>query len=177
MRWRSAAHDGRRLRALVSAPRLNQTRGNLGDFPDDLCRDLHRSVAAALGHFSRPAPLSASSTMPASLARKGHQPFAPAAVYAMRTILLVDDDAISLSLRAAILAREGYRVLTATSAQTALALVENPAIRMAILDYRMPEMNGEELAKEMRRRNVRVPIVILSGEVCLPATVVNYTDC
>jgi len=45
-----------------------------------------------------------------------------------------------------------------------------------ILDYQMPEMNGELVAAEMRKTNPRVPILMLSGCESLPENALQLVD-
>jgi DNA-binding NarL/FixJ family response regulator len=45
-----------------------------------------------------------------------------------------------------------------------------------ILDYQMPEMNGELVAAEMRRTKPRVPILMLSGWVSPPKSALQLVD-
>src|SRR6202022_542285 len=50
------------------------------------------------------------------------------------------------------------------------------AIDAVILDYQMPEMNGELIAAEMKRTNPRIPILMLSGWVSLPESALQLVD-
>jgi CheY-like chemotaxis protein len=45
-----------------------------------------------------------------------------------------------------------------------------------IVDYNMPEMNGHEVATEIRRIRPQVPIVMVSGEDQLPEDAVKLVD-
>ena len=45
-----------------------------------------------------------------------------------------------------------------------------------ILDYQMPEMNGELVAAEIRKTNPRVPILMLSGCLSLPESALQLVD-
>ncbi len=45
-----------------------------------------------------------------------------------------------------------------------------------ILDYQMPEMNGELVAAEMRKTNPRVPILMFSGCVSPPESALQLVD-
>ena len=79
-------------------------------------------------------------------------------------ILSVDDELSILRTRQAILETEGYAVLSARDAKDALELFDaHPVIRLVLLDYAMPGMDGVTLAKEMKKRRRSVPIFIVSA--------------
>ena len=56
-----------------------------------------------------------------------------------------------LEYQKALLERRGYKVLTADSARQGVQIAAVCAIAAVILDYHMPEMNGGEVATEIRR--------------------------
>src|SRR5436190_12128946 len=66
-------------------------------------------------------------------------------------VLVVDDDADKLSLLSVALGMEGYNVRTAENGRAALAAVESYPPDLIITDVMMPEMDGYELAREIRR--------------------------
>lgn len=87
----------------------------------------------------------------------------------MRNIILcVDDEAAGLSVRKTVLESQGYRVLTAENGRDALTLFSTEEIDLVILDYSMPEMDGQAVAERMKRLKAAVPIVMLSAYVNLP---------
>lgn len=65
-------------------------------------------------------------------------------------VLAVDDDDIALELMAHALTAAGHQVLTASSGQEALALVEREGCRLVISDWDMPDMSGVELCRVLR---------------------------
>ncbi len=81
-----------------------------------------------------------------------------------KTILCIDDDDSVLGYQRALLERRGFAVLTATSARQGLQIAAACAVAAVIVDYHMPEMNGHELATEMKRLRPQVPIVMFSGD-------------
>jgi len=87
----------------------------------------------------------------------------------------VDDDELGLWARACILAHEGYRVTTATSAEEALLKLAD-RFDAIITDRDMPGMNGTELAAEVRRRRIGAPIIMLSGRIDLSPSDLADTD-
>ncbi len=60
-----------------------------------------------------------------------------------KTLLCVDDNQSSLNICKIILENFGYQVLTASSAREGLGMFASNVIDAVILDYQMPEMNGE----------------------------------
>jgi signal transduction histidine kinase len=80
-----------------------------------------------------------------------------------RTILVVDDQVETLSAARALLEHEGHRVLTASSGAEALALLAHEPTQLALVDYFMPVMNGEELISRIRERDSLIQIVLHTG--------------
>jgi CheY-like chemotaxis protein len=80
-------------------------------------------------------------------------------------VLCIDDQAEGLVIRKLFLESIGYEVLTASSGRAGLDLVAKQPIDAVVLDYRMPEMDGEAVATELRRVRPDLPIVLLSGYV------------
>ena len=77
-------------------------------------------------------------------------------------ILIAEDDRDIRDLLRLYLEGEGYRVLEAENGAQALILAREQAPDMAILDVMMPEMNGFELTRALRRYS-EIPILILSA--------------
>jgi len=78
-------------------------------------------------------------------------------------ILLVDDEPnICRSLRR-LLRRDGYEIVTASSAAEAMACIQNEAIDVVISDQRMPQMSGTELLEHVRALRPETVRIILSG--------------
>lgn len=80
----------------------------------------------------------------------------------MRKILIVDDDRVILNILAEGLRDLGYDVSSAVSGSEALELAKAAQHDLAVLDMRMPEMSGLEVARELKAANL-VPFVFLSA--------------
>ncbi len=93
-----------------------------------------------------------------------------------KTLLCVDDNQSSLKICKIILENIGYKVLTASNGREGLQVFASNAIDAVILDYQMPEMNGELVAAEMKGTKPRVPILMLSGWVSLPESALQLVD-
>lgn len=88
------------------------------------------------------------------------------------TVLCIDDQEDGLAIRKIFLETFGYRVLTAASGAEGLRLADQNSIDAVLLDYRMPEMDGEEVAHLLRERYPGLPILMLTGYAAeLPDTV------
>lgn len=83
-----------------------------------------------------------------------------------KTVLVVDD---SLSIREAVsytLQAEGFAVIKADNGKNALKNLTGNAVDLIITDLHMPEMDGIELTKEIRKLNEfsHTPILLLTTE-------------
>ncbi|MGA8530064.1 MAG: response regulator [Acidobacteriaceae bacterium] len=94
----------------------------------------------------------------------------------MPTILCIDDEALGLQIRKAVLERAGYHVLTAIDGAAGLALFRKESVDGVVLDYYMPEMDGGTVAETMRRERPGIPIMLLSAYINLPTEVVRLAD-
>ena len=85
----------------------------------------------------------------------------------MKTILVVDDEPDELEVVEMLLISEGYKVLKATNGIEALEVVEEETPDLVILDIMMPEMDGVETCKNMRRMdNMKSkPIIMFSAKL------------
>jgi signal transduction histidine kinase len=80
-----------------------------------------------------------------------------------RTIMVVDDQAETLTSVRVLLEREGHRVLTAERGTEALSVLERESAQVLLVDYFMPVMNGEELIAGVRDRDQLIQIVLQTG--------------
>jgi CheY-like chemotaxis protein len=93
-----------------------------------------------------------------------------------KTILCIDDDDGVLSYHRALLERRGYEVLTAASARQGLQIAKLCDVAAVILDYHMPEMNGHEVASEIKRIRPQIPIIMVSSDTQIPAHALKVVD-
>ena len=75
-----------------------------------------------------------------------------------KLILCVDDEAVGLSVRKKLLESRGYRVFTAENGPDALVLFSSESRDLVILDYAMPGMNGDLVAKKMKEVRADFPM-------------------
>jgi len=67
-------------------------------------------------------------------------------------------------------------VLTVASARKGIQIAAAFAIAAVILDYHMPEMNGHEVATEIKRIRPKLPIVMVSSDNQIPEHVLKEVD-
>ncbi|HYS48219.1 MAG TPA: response regulator, partial [Xanthobacteraceae bacterium] len=101
-----------------------------------------------------------------------------------RSVLLVDDDARNIFALSSVLERRGMRVLTATTGNEAIELIEStPGIAIVLMDIMMPEMDGYQTMEVIRAKpgTRRLPIIALTAkamkgdrEKCLEAGASDY---
>ena len=82
-----------------------------------------------------------------------------------RTVLAVDDQPANLRLLDAVLSPRDFEVLTATSGQEALDLLESTPVDVVLLDVQMPGMDGCEVCRRIRKdpRTEFVPVVMITA--------------
>ena len=95
---------------------------------------------------------------------------------ANKTILCIDDDRGALDYHRALLERSGYLVLTASSARRGVEMARTYAISLALVDYHMPEMTGDEVANAIKRVKPTIPVIIVSSDDEIPKTVLRQAD-
>jgi DNA-binding response OmpR family regulator len=80
------------------------------------------------------------------------------------TILLAEDDPLTLEALAACIEEEGFRTLSAENGQQALDLWSLHRPELLCLDIMMPEMDGFEVCRRVRAKDSTVPILFLSAK-------------
>ncbi|WP_449360341.1 sigma 54-interacting transcriptional regulator [Alishewanella longhuensis] len=86
-------------------------------------------------------------------------------------LLLVDDDPSLLRLLTLRLEGEGYQVLNADSAETALALLTKQSVDVVLSDLRMPGLDGMSLFDEIAKRYKGLPVVLMTAHGSIPEAV------
>ena len=82
-----------------------------------------------------------------------------------RTILCVDDNEQSLSIRKVLLETRGYRVVTCLNGEEALARFKRGGVDLVLADLIMPGLDGAKLIEEIKALSPRTPAILLSGKV------------
>jgi len=80
-------------------------------------------------------------------------------------ILVADDDAQQRRYISAVLSASGYEILSADCGQAAVdQLTKQPGIDLGLLDLQMPDLDGIQVLKEVRKANVATPILVLTAD-------------
>jgi signal transduction histidine kinase/CheY-like chemotaxis protein/CHASE3 domain sensor protein len=101
-----------------------------------------------------------------------------------RTILVVEDDVRNVFALSSLLEPKGAKVLIARNGRQALEMLEqNPGVDLVLMDIMMPEMDGLEATRQIRKRAIwtHLPIIALTAkamhddqEECLRAGASDY---
>ena len=78
-------------------------------------------------------------------------------------LLIADDDQVARELLAEALSREGYRVAVASSGEQCLRMAEAEPYDMALVDLRMPDLDGLDVLKQLAVIQPDLPVVILTA--------------
>jgi two-component system, OmpR family, response regulator CpxR len=82
-----------------------------------------------------------------------------------RTILCVDDNEQSLSIRKVMLETRGYRVITCNGGEQALEIFKKGGIDLVLTDLIMPGLDGTKLVEQVKSISPQTPAILLSGKV------------
>jgi DNA-binding NtrC family response regulator len=91
-------------------------------------------------------------------------------------VLCIDDDMQMLNVLDAFLTNSGYRVLTASTPESALMLFLNNHVDAVVTDYEIGEATREDIIRSLRSLRPGIPVVLFSGAECLPNTVLTLAD-
>jgi FixJ family two-component response regulator len=79
------------------------------------------------------------------------------------TVYVVDDDAdVLISLRF-LLETDGFAVRTFRNGPALLNAVRSTGVDCFVIDYKMPDINGIDLASRLRNRDIAAPIILITG--------------
>ena len=97
-----------------------------------------------------------------------------------KKILIVDDDKDLSLITGDMLEGYGYEVMSASDPDEAFILLEDTTVHLILLDINLPEMNGFEVCRELRRIS-KVPVIFasarLSGEAIFAEGTVGTDQC
>ncbi|SRR5579885_998728 len=79
-------------------------------------------------------------------------------------IALIDDDRAWRETLADFLTGKGFEVSTAEGGRQGLALLERTGIRLAVIDFHMPDLDGLEVLRRLRPRQRNVTALLLSSD-------------
>lgn len=88
------------------------------------------------------------------------------------TILVVDDEPPLRRMLRAHLEESGHQVYTASDGVEAIRLLAQHSIDLVLCDYKMPDIDGLQLLKQVKAKTPRLPVVMMTGyadDDCLDA--------
>ena len=93
------------------------------------------------------------------------------------TILIIEDDRSIIELQEKILSAEGYQVLTSQSGREGLELAKSQYPDLIILDLMLPEIEGEDILKQLKSSPAtrNIPIVVVSAKSALANIEYTFT--
>jgi len=86
-------------------------------------------------------------------------------------LLIVDDEEKFLTSTEKLLSKRGFTIFPASNARVALQILETELIHIALLDVKMPGMDGIALLKEIKNRFPLVEVVMLTGHATFDTAV------
>ena len=84
-----------------------------------------------------------------------------------KQILVVDDEEAIINLLKQVFSKAGYDVSSADSAESALELLQNKKIHVMFFDLNLPQMNGVELCKRIKKDMPMAIIYAITGYASL----------
>lgn len=87
------------------------------------------------------------------------------------TVFIIDDQKAVRDSLCEMLSVFGFKVEAYASADSFLAVVRNAQVGCVIADVRMPGTDGVALVRELTRRKIRLPVVLISGHADVPMAV------
>jgi len=82
---------------------------------------------------------------------------------AMRKILIVDDNPVDQAFAEKCIADQGYQVIKAADGRAAQELIAAASPDVVLTDMQMPDIDGLELVREIRRSHTHIPVVIMTA--------------
>jgi two-component system, LuxR family, response regulator FixJ len=79
------------------------------------------------------------------------------------TVYVVDDDAGVLGSLRFLLETDGFDVRTFRDGASLLNAVRSTGVDCFVIDYKMPDMNGIDLAGRLRTRDIAAPVILITG--------------
>jgi DNA-binding NtrC family response regulator len=110
-----------------------------------------------LPSFVRPAVAPAAAAMSASAAKPTPK------AKSVTNVLVVDDEKTVCNSCRKILAQEGYKVDVALSGEEALNKVKGSGFDVLITDWKMPELDGIEVARKIKKENPNIEVIMITG--------------
>lgn len=82
----------------------------------------------------------------------------------MKTILIIEDDPSIVRGLEEALTQEHYRVIAASGGEKGYTMAKRENIDLILLDLRLPDKNGEDVCRDLRKDGINTPILVLSSK-------------
>jgi CheY-like chemotaxis protein len=92
-----------------------------------------------------------------------------------RTVLYVDDNPKAQRVLTFALVWTGYKVVTVCNGE-ALERMRQTSSDLVLLAYRIPQMIGSKLPREIKQINPKIPIILVSGHTLFPPEEMTYVN-
>jgi DNA-binding response OmpR family regulator len=79
------------------------------------------------------------------------------------SVLVVDDDPVLVEVIEQLLVDEGFDVRHALDGREALSQIAKDKPDIVVTDIMMPKLNGVELARRLRERGIKTPVILMSA--------------
>jgi len=79
------------------------------------------------------------------------------------TVYVADDDADVLGSLRFLLETDGFEVRAFRNGTALLKALDQTPVDCFLIDYRMPDINGVDLVRDLRGRGVMAPVILVSG--------------
>ncbi len=81
----------------------------------------------------------------------------------MPKLLIVDDEIDVREFAKSFFKKRNIEVITASGGQTALEIIEQEKPDLVLLDVRMEEINGIDVLRKLKEKNIKTKIIMVSG--------------
>jgi two-component system response regulator AtoC len=81
----------------------------------------------------------------------------------MEKILIVDDDDGLIHFLTRFFSKQGYDVASCTDASSGLDVLTKEQFDLILLDYKMPGLSGLDSLKEIRKRQIKTPVIVMTA--------------
>lgn len=93
----------------------------------------------------------------------------------MKKVLIVDDEVSIADILEKFFSVKGFSVTKKNDAKSALLTLEEGTVFDAIvIDAKMPGMSGEDFVKELRKKDKKTPVILLTGSIHISPTCKLY---
>lgn len=79
-----------------------------------------------------------------------------------KKILIVEDDVVFCKLLTRFLSKNGFEVMDAQNGKDAFELMELNIFKLAVLDYRLPDMTGIEILSKLKAKQPNSKVVLIT---------------